>query len=145
MKTWICIVALALAGSVAASGQVLRSIDTRKMADDVNGKMFGSGNLELKVINPATVDFNQSPLSGKGTSFGRVEMPAAETHTVETPAAAQPVVPQVNFEAKRAAESGKVRAEKAVPAQKAPVKDHTIHANTPAGQEELKKVLNTSP
>jgi len=143
MKTWICVLAVAVAGTRVASAEVVRPIDTKKMAD-VNGKMFSGGNLQLNVINPATVDFSQSPLTGKGTSFGRVEMPAAETHNVETPAIAQPTVPRVNFDAKRAAESGNIRAEKALPGQNAPVKDNTLQPGTPAGQEELKKLLNSS-
>jgi hypothetical protein len=136
---------VAVAAVVPARAQVLRPIDLNKRADEFNGKVINPSTLSLEVLPATTTEFQRSTLSDQLHGAGPVDQPRYDARTVELPITTQPIVPQVNFAAKRAAQSDSVRPGPRVESRRAPLNQRDIRALTPAGEEELKKVLNSTP
>lgn len=140
----VLLLIVGFAALTSASAQMLPPIDTAKRADDINHKFVRPPTVEKKIIAPDRVTVPRSPLSDQRRGFGRVETSTVATPTVATTSLVQPILPHLNFVAKRAAGSENLLDEKRIARKKAPVKDTVIRTSTPAGREELKQILNQS-
>ena len=126
--------------------QIKKPFDYSKQAD-VNNKTVTFGDLHYGTVSqPTRALSTTSPLSKGDLQLQRMELNAVNLQSIEMSTIPEPVLPQVNFTAKRAA-ADKVndRATQQLDQtkQKAPINSRQIRPLTPAGEEELKKQLNT--
>jgi len=126
--------------------QITNPLDYNKRAD-VNGKNVTFSDRHYGTVSyPTRAGSTTSPLSKGDLQLQRVELNEVNTKSVEMSTLSEPVLPQVNFSAKRAAvdkvndQSGRQLDQTK---QKPPITNRQIRPFTPAGEEELKKQLNT--
>jgi hypothetical protein len=126
--------------------QITKPLDYNKQAD-VSGKSVTFGDLHYGTISqPTRIGSTPSPLSKGDLQLQRMELNEVNLKSIEEPTVSQPVLPQANFTAKRAvADKVNDRATRQLDQtkQKAPITDRQIRPFTPAGEEELKKQLNS--
>jgi hypothetical protein len=126
--------------------QVKKPIDYSKQAD-VNGKNVTFGELHYGTVSPPTrAGSATSPLSKGDLQLKRLELNEVNLKSVEMSTVSEPMLPQVNFTAKRAAvdkvnDQGSRQLDQTK--QKAPITSRQIRPFTPGGEEELKKQLNS--
>ena len=126
--------------------QIKKPLDYSKQAD-VNGKTVTFGDLHYETVSqPTRAGSTTSPLSKGDLQLQRMELNEVNLKSVEMSTASEPVLPQVNFSAKRAAadkvnDQGTRQLDQSK--QKAPITGRQIRPLSPAGEEELKKQLNT--
>lgn len=145
----ILTMALAIAMPSRLPGQILDQIkkppDYTKQAD-VNGKNAELGNLNYSTVPQSSRAFTTSaPLSQGDLHLQRANLSELKLNSVDMPTVSEPMLPQVNFTAKRAVadkdnDRASVQADETK--QKAPITSRQIRALTPAGEKELKKQLN---
>jgi len=153
MKQFGLIVSCAAAIMVFAApgpAQILKRIDPTKLADDVNGKNLQLGTAELNTIEKDTIEMNRATVSDKTAELkGNVAgLKKLELETLGLSSVAKTNLQYQNFTAKRAAVADKAQLAKDLDSlrkTKAPIAKRQIRPSTPAGEEELKKQLNTLP
>lgn len=143
-------VALAALLPVLSSAQILDQIkkpfDLTKQAD-VNDKTVTFSDLHYGTVTQSTrTDSRTSPLSKGDLELQRMDLSDANFKSVELSTVSEPMLPQVNFSAKRAAadkvtDQGDRQLDQAK--QKAPVTSRQIRPFSPGGEEDLKKQLNS--
>jgi hypothetical protein len=126
--------------------QKSKPLDYTKRAD-VSNKNVTFGDLRYGTgSQPTRSGSTASPLSKGDLQLQRMELNEVDLKSVEMSTVPEPVLPQVNFSAKRAAVNkvnDQSNRQLDQTKQKAPITDRQIRALTPAGEEELKKQLNT--
>jgi len=123
----------------------VKPLDYSKQAD-VNGKIVHFNDLQYGTISPPIRrSSTASPLSKGDLQLPTVELNEVKPNSVELSTLSEPVLPQVNFTAKRAAtDKPSVQASRqlAQTKQNAPITNRVIRAFAPGGEEELKNQLN---
>jgi hypothetical protein len=142
-------IALAALFPARSPAQVLE--DTRKPLDykkqaDVSGKTVTFGDLHYGTISQPTHAESTSPLSKGDLQMKRLELNEVDLKSMEMNTISEPTLPQVNFTAKRAVvdktnDLGNRQLDQIK--RKAPITSRQIHPFNPAGEEELRKQLNT--
>lgn len=127
--------------------QTIKPLDYSRQAD-VNGKIIHFDDLHYGTISPPIRGSSTaSPLSKGDLQLPTVGMNEIKPNSVGLSTLSQPVLPRVNYTAKRAAASDKpsVQASRqlAQTKQNAPITNRVIRAFAPGGEEELKNQLNT--
>jgi hypothetical protein len=107
----------------------------------VNGRTFPSANVDLITAPQPSRSYQQLPQPFQRLGLKRVELGSVELQRADLATKPMAVQPQVNFIAKRAAETDQVRVQETLRQGKAPITDHEIRAFTPSGEEELKNQL----
>jgi hypothetical protein len=124
-----------------------KPLDYSKQAD-VNGKTVTFGDLHYGTVSqPTRPGSTTSPLSKGDLQLHRMELNEVNLKSVDMSTVSEPVLPQVNFTAKRAAadkvnDQGSRQLDQT--RQKAPITSRQIRPFTPGGEEELKKQLKYS-
>lgn len=126
--------------------QVKKPFDYSKQAD-VSNKTVNFGDLHYSTVSqPTHATSTTSPLTKGDLQLQRMQLNEVNLKSVEFSTISQPMLPQANFTAKRsAADQVNDRADQQLDQtkQKAPITKREIRPNTPSGEEELKKQLNT--
>ena len=126
--------------------QTPKPLDYSRQAD-VNGKTIHFDDLHYGTVSPPIRESSTaSPLSKGDLQLPTVGMNEIKPNSVGLSTLSQPVLPQVNYTAKRAAtEKPSVLAsrQQAQTKQNAPITNRVIRAFAPGGEEELKNQLNT--
>lgn len=137
---------LGLCGALAVASesvaQLLKPADVNQQAADVNGKVYKTGNVELKTLTQPQRSFPHAPQSGVRMAPTQLEMKGVTLQQLKLSTLSKETVPLQNFAAKRAVLPEKEQDEKRIPHKTAPIKDRRLRALTPAGEEELKDQLN---
>ncbi|MGD0059245.1 MAG: hypothetical protein ABSD58_07485 [Verrucomicrobiia bacterium] len=126
--------------------QITKPLDYTKQAD-VNGKNVTFGDLHYGTVSqPTRAGSTTSPLTKGDLQLQRMELNQVNLKSVDMSTVPEPVLPQMNFSAKRAAvdkvnDRGARQLDQT--RQKAPINSRQIRPLSPAGEEELKKQLNT--
>lgn len=128
--------------------QIKKPIDYSKKAD-VSGKTVTFGDLHYETVSqPTRATSRTSPLTKGDLHLQRLDLHQVDLKSVEMSTVSEPVLPQVNFSAKRAAvDKVNDRADQQLPQTKlkAPITSRQIRPLTPQGEEELRKQLSTLP
>jgi hypothetical protein len=143
--------ALAALPPALSSAQILDQIkkpfDLTKQAD-VNDKTVTFSDLHYGTVSqPTRTDSRtSSPLSKGDLQLQRMDLSEVNFKSVDMSAVSEPVLPQVNFSAKRAAadkvsDEGDRRLDQTK--QKAPINSRQIRPFSPGGEEDLKRQLNS--
>jgi hypothetical protein len=123
----------------AASAQVLKPIDQRKLADP-NGKTVEMPTVRFDTVPQPTRPQPVSPLSRQyRPRAGTVETRTVDTHGLSYSTIPVTVLPQQNFAPKRATVPGNLPAAETVKTSRAEINQRVIRPFTPAGKEELKE------
>jgi len=126
--------------------QTIKPLDYSKQAD-VNGKIVHFDDLHFGTVSqPIRVSSKASPLSKGDLQFQTLELNKLNPNSVQLPTLPQPVLPKVNFAAKRAAVDKAIdqtSRQLELSKQNAPITTRVIRPFTPGGEEELKNQLNT--
>ena len=141
-RLWLGAV-VALAWTLPGSAQVLKPIDPNKAAD-IDRKFIDPGVVGLKTLLQPTNTSSGRVVPQKTLGFSRVETKWMDTETLRRSTISTDThsLTRSNFSAKRAVVTDSVRDEKTLDYPNAPIKDRTIRAFTPMGQEELKRQLH---
>jgi hypothetical protein len=128
--------------------QILKRIDPAKLADNVSSKDLQLGTAELNTITTDTREMGRSSVSDKTAELkgDAAGLKRLELQTLDLGSVTKTNLPHKNFTTKRAAIADNARSEKDLNGMrqaKAPIAKRQIRPFTPAGEEELKKQLNT--
>jgi len=126
--------------------QAAKPMDYSRQAD-VNGKTIHFDDLQYGTVStPIHQSSTASPLSKGDLQLPSVKLNEVKPNSVELSTLSQPVLPQVNYTAKRAAaadkQSDQTGRQLALTKQNAPITNRVIRAFAPGGEEELKNQLN---
>jgi hypothetical protein len=155
MKLWHVLRTMALAAVLPALlptrspaqvlDQIKKPIDYTKKAD-VGDRTVNFDDLHYGTVSqPSRTWSTPSPLSKSDLQLQSAELNEVKLKSVETSTVSEPMLPQVNFTAKRAAadkpnDQGSRQLQQTK--QKAPITSREIRPFAPGGEEELKKQLN---
>ena len=150
MKLGLTLLAVILAVllSMPVHAQILKPIDTTKLAD-VNNKAVNFDNVPFDTLSqPMKILPSRSPVSKGNLKFQDTDQKKAEFNTLGMPSISRPTLPQANFTTRRAEvemtnEATKKQAEQTK--KKAQINGRQIHPFTPGGEDELKHQLNQPP
>jgi hypothetical protein len=125
--------------------QMKKPIDLTKQAD-VNGKNITFSDLHYQTISqPTRVPPASSAASNGDLQLQRLDLNEVRLKSAETSAIPEPVLPQVNFTAKRAVAdkmNDQTNRQLDQSYQNAPITNRQIRPFAPGGEEELRKQLN---
>jgi hypothetical protein len=128
--------------------QIKKPIDYSKKAE-VGDKTVTFGDLHYGTVSqPIRATSRMSPLTKGDLHLQQMRLQQVDLKSVEMSTVSEPVLPQVNFSAKRAAvDKVNDRADQQLPQTKlkAPINSRQIRPLTPQGEEELRKQLSTLP
>ena len=141
---WLCVILIA-GVALSAHGQVLQPIDPTQQADGVSHKFINTEQLTFPATSHPTYPVTDAPLTNKRVEPKMVDTPRVDQSTLHWDEVPTRTLPHQNFAAKRAAQSSINLDQPRVDTGAAPVTRRQIRANTPAGEEDLKKQLNKLP
>ena len=123
--------------------QVFRPVDTSKQAD-VNGKFVALPTVSFQTLPQGSQSFSILSLPGnQPAQASDVQNKSVDLNAVSLPTITAPTLSQTNVSLSDVASKDWTQATNALPPQVAPITNRVIRAFTPAGEEELKKQLNT--
>ena len=131
------IVALLTATAVAG---LMDPIDPNRRVD-ANSRYVNTPTLDMKTAPMPVLRNGRAEQSNQIAPAQAVEMKQAEVGMYETKTVDAPVVPQVNFNAKRATASDQNYRTATAKTGSAPINPRTIRTLTPQGEQELKDQL----
>ncbi|HTS19812.1 MAG TPA: hypothetical protein VMP11_19710 [Verrucomicrobiae bacterium] len=145
----ILILAVAAVRPTLSQAQILdqmkKPIDYKKNAN-IGDKTVSFNDLQYGTVSQSSRSFATSSSTTKGDlQFQNANLNQLQLKSVDMSTVSEPVLPQVNFTAKRAVadtqnDKATVKADETT--QKAPITNRQIRPMTPAGEQELKNQLN---